>query len=401
MAPAWQKATWSELSLELHVQARSDESEDNMARTSRRKSWLAASAAMVVLTSVVVTALIAPAANADGTPVSGNKNCRDLIEGKPELRIENPATGSYTDGTLTVALSVYTLAADDPSHPGNQTGSPVFDFTATGGSVVGIAVKGGPNTNFYDYRPNGVTSGTKLHAPVNPNNGKFYGLSHVSFCYEPKARTKIVTKVSADTITIGGSVTDTATLSGGNNPTGTITFKVYGPDDATCSGAVVFTSTVTVNGNGSYTSGAFTPQAVGTYRWIASYSGDAKNTASSGACGDQNEQVVVKKARPQLGTAPNLLPNDRATIAGLVAPSGGTLVFKLYLNGTCTGAPAYTETQVVNANGAFHTNNTSVRVMADATLSWIVAYSGDAKNEAATSACSDEQIVMDFTPLAP
>ncbi len=372
-----------------------------MARTSRRKSWLAASAGIVILTSVVVTALTAPAANADGETKPGNKNCSDLIPGKPELRIEDPATGSYTDGTLTVALSVYTLAADDPNHPGNQTGSQVFDFTATGGSVIGIAVKGGPNTNFYDHRPSGVTSGTRLHAPVNPNNGKFYGLSHVSFCYEPKARTKIVTKVSADTITIGGSVTDTATLSGGNNPTGTITFKVYGPDDATCSGAVVFTDTVTVNGNGSYTSDAFIPADVGTYRWIASYSGDAKNTASSGACGDQNEQVVVKKAKPQLGTAPNLLPNDRATIAGLVAPSGGSLVFRLFLNGTCTGAPAYTETQVVNANGAFNTNNTSVRVTADAVLSWIVAYSGDARNEAAMSACSDEQIVMDFTPLAP
>jgi hypothetical protein len=232
----------------------------------------------------------------------------------------------------------------------------VFDFTATGGSVIGLAVKGGPNTNFYDYRPNGVSSGTRLHAQVNPNNERFYGLSHVSFCYVPKARTKILTKVSADAITIGGSVTDTATLSGGNNPTGTITFKVYGPNDATCSGATVFTSTVTVNGNGNYTSGTFTPGAVGTYRWIASYSGDAKNTASSGACGDQNEQVVVRKATPRLGTAPNLLPNDRATLAGLVAPSGGALVFRLYLNGTCTGAPAYTETQVVNANGAFSTN---------------------------------------------
>jgi len=372
-----------------------------MARTSPRKRWLAASAAIVVLASVVVGAVTAPAANADGAPVQGNKRCSDLIPGSPELRVENPTTGSYTDGTLTVALSVYALTADDPNHTGNQTGSQVFDFTATGGSVIGLAVKGGPNTNFYDHRPNGITSGTRLHAQVNPNNERFYGLSHVSFCYVPKARTRILTKVSADAITIGGSVTDTATLSGGNNPTGTITFRVYGPSDATCSGAAVFTSTVAVNGNGNYTSGAFTPRAVGTYRWIASYSGDARNTASSGACGDQNEQVVVRKATPRLGTAPNLLPNDRATLAGLVAPSGGTLVFRLYLNGTCSGAPAYTETHAVNANGAFSTNNTSVRVTADAALSWVVTYSGDARNEAATSACSDEQILMDFTPLRP
>jgi hypothetical protein len=174
---------------------------------------------------------------------------------------------------------------------------------------------------------------------------------------------------------------------------------VYGPNDATCSGAAAFTSTVTVSGNGSYTSAAFTPSAVGTYRWIAAYSGDARNLPSSGACGDPNEEVVVKKAKPQLRTAPDLLPNDKATIAGLVGPSGGTLTFALYLNATCTGSPAYSETQAVNANGIFNTSNTSVRVTADATLSWIVSYSGDANNEAATSACTDEQIVMDFTPL--
>jgi hypothetical protein len=38
-------------------------------------------------------------------------------------------------------------------------------------------------------------------------------------------------------------------------------------------------------------------------------------------------------------------------------------------------------------------------VNADATISWIVEYSGDAKNEGAVSACTDEQVVLDFTPL--
>src|SRR6266542_1096717 len=51
------------------------------------------------------------------------------------------------------------------------------------GTVVGVAVKGGPDANFYDYRPDGVSSGTGLHAPVNPRNQKFFGLSHISFCY--------------------------------------------------------------------------------------------------------------------------------------------------------------------------------------------------------------------------
>jgi len=356
--------------------------------------------AAVGLLTVVLSVVTAPAANAHGTPVPGNKNCRDLIPGSPELRVENPTSGTFTDGVLTVQLSVYTLMSDDPLHPGNQTGSPVFDFTASGAVVIGVAVKGGPDTNFFDYGPGGTPGDTRLHAPVNPNNQKFFGLSHASFCYARKAKPKIETRVALPEITIGGSVKDTATLSGGNNPTGTITFKVYGPDDANCSGTPVFTSTVAVNGNGSYDSGPFTPDAVGTYRWIASYGGDFRNEAVSGACGDSNEEVVVKKARPKLGTTPDVLPNDRATLSGLVGPAGGTIVFKLFLNADCSGAPAYTEpAQAVNANGSFVTGNTTVRVSADATISWIVGYSGDAKNEAAVSACTDEQVVLDFTPL--
>jgi hypothetical protein len=95
-------------------------------------------------------------------------------------------------------------------------------------------------------------------------------------------------------VALGAAISDTATLSGGTNPTGQITFNLYGPNDATCSSAAIFTSTVTVAGNGSYGSTpAFTPTAVGTYRWIANYSGDANNNATTNACNGANENVVV------------------------------------------------------------------------------------------------------------
>ena len=47
------------------------------------------------------------------------------------------------------------------------------------------------------------------------------------------------------------TVTDTATLSGGYKPTGTITFNLFPTAD--CSGAPVDTETVTVSGNGTFT----------------------------------------------------------------------------------------------------------------------------------------------------
>src|SRR5215213_5864310 len=110
-----------------------------------------------------------------------------------------------------------------------------------------------------------------------------------------KASPAIVTNASAN-VTVGGSISDSIVLSGGVSPTGTITLRVYGPDDATCSGATLFTDTITVNGNGTYNSPAHTINTPGTYRFVASYSGDGNNNGVAGACNDTNESVVVISA---------------------------------------------------------------------------------------------------------
>ena len=64
----------------------------------------------------------------------------------------------------------------------------------------------------------------------------------------------------------------------GYHPTGTITFTLMAPG-----GGTVDTETVTVNGNGIYTTPTgFTLPATGTvtgtYQWDATYSGDATTT---------------------------------------------------------------------------------------------------------------------------
>ncbi len=47
----------------------------------------------------------------------------------------------------------------------------------------------------------------------------------------------------------------------------------------------------------------FTPTAVGTYRWRASYSGDGQNQRGLGPCNDAGETAVVAKAKPTLATS--------------------------------------------------------------------------------------------------
>jgi hypothetical protein len=126
-----------------------------------------------------------------------------------------------------------------------------------------------------------------------------------------------LTTVATAEATLGEPISDTATLSGGDNPTGTITFNVYGPDDEDCSGESAFTSVVDVNGNGDYSSDPtpsdpsddFVPSAAGTYRWTADYSGDDNNEAVSSECNAANEQSVVN------GTTSTIAMEQNITLA--------------------------------------------------------------------------------------
>ena len=105
--------------------------------------------------------------------VAGNPSCSSLDLGDFELKVEPVADGTYSDGTLTVNVDVR-----------DTTAGPVFDWTSDLG-VDAVIVKGGPNADSYVYDPSQEDTGdTDLHAPVNPSNDKFFGLSHISFCYD-------------------------------------------------------------------------------------------------------------------------------------------------------------------------------------------------------------------------
>jgi hypothetical protein len=111
---------------------------------------------------------------------------------------------------------------------------------------------------------------------------------------QPKAAPSLTTTPSTTSVTIGPSPTtfnDTALLSGGDSPTGTITFTLY--HGAT----LVDTETASVSGNSSYTTPTgYTLPSTGTvsgiYQWDATYNGDGNNTSASDN-GATNEQVTV------------------------------------------------------------------------------------------------------------
>jgi hypothetical protein len=180
----------------------------------------------------------------------------------------------------------------------------------------------------------------------------------------PQGTLTLVTILSPTTVTLGTNsvtLTDTALLAGGFNPTGTITFTLVGPG-----GGTVDTETVMVNGNGVYTTPTgftlpTTGTITGTYQWNATYSGDTNNNGVSDS-NSANEQVTVNPANPTLRTTPNLArirsgPNvviltDTAFLAGGYHPTG-TIAFTLFYNGG--SMPVDTETVTVNGNGMYTT----------------------------------------------
>jgi len=141
--------------------------------------------------------------------VEGNTTCADLApEGANwvELKVEPVEDGTSTDGTLTVTIDV-TETADGP----------VFSWTSNIG-VDAVFVKGGPGGLLYVYDPPAESTGdTGLHAPVNPQNDKFFGLSHVSFCYDADQATTTTTE--EETTTTTAHETTTTTAPGGSSTT--------------------------------------------------------------------------------------------------------------------------------------------------------------------------------------
>ncbi|MEV4421109.1 hypothetical protein AB0L40_14180 [Patulibacter sp. NPDC049589] len=158
-----------------------------------------------------------------------------------------------------------------------------------------------------------------------------------------RARPSIAT-VASPGVDVGGRLTDQATVSGLQSPVAgsTVTFALYPPSAGPqCSGAPVATSTVPAVISGSTataTSAAYEPTVAGTYRWIATFDGDANNAPISGVCDEATEtRQVTAPADDGVPAPPKVTPPTPDTPAPRVetarkvcvpapapVPSGGT-----------------------------------------------------------------------------
>ena len=213
---------------------------------------------------------------------------------------------------------------------------------------------------------------------------------------------------SATDVTLGGAILDTATVSGGDNPTGTVTFNVYGPNDATCANPPVFTSADRPITGGQATSAAFMPASAGTYRWIATYNGDANNVPVSGQCGDANETSTVAQITPALSTSATGTVtlggsiSDTATLTGGSSPSG-TVTFNLYgpNDATCSNPPVFTSANRPITGG--QATSAAFTPTSTGTYRWIATYNGDANNAIVSGICDEpgETSTVNPAPTQP
>jgi len=233
------------------------------------------------------------------------------------------AGGFNPTGTITFQL-YGPIPANDPNPADDCSGAPIFTNVrpVTGATDPRIVVSDGfilPSPGVYHFVA--TYSGDANNPAVGPTD-----------CLDPNETIGVgrlpigLTTTASPAVNLGGSIFDTATIAGGFNPTGNVTFTVFGPDNATCTGTPVFTSVKPVSGNGTYTSDSFTPTAPGVYRFVASYSGDANNAATITACDDPLERVTV-------APLPVIRVDKTATPTTLAAP-GGNAVFDVVVTNT-------------------------------------------------------------------
>jgi uncharacterized repeat protein (TIGR01451 family) len=260
------------------------------------------------------------ATNSQGTgPVSGLSNAVTPMA-SPTLSTV-PSTGAVVGGAMTDSATLH--GASSPTGtvtfnlygPGTTCGSPAF----TDSEPVSA---GGATSAGYSPQAPGTYEWVATYNGDGANNTASSNCGDEAVTVG-KASVSLSTSASSGG-TLGVQVSDTATIAGGYQPGGSLTFALFGPSDMSCTSTPVFSSTVTVGGDGSYPSGSFQPAATGTYHWVASYSGDANNSGAAGTCGTSSENVTI--------VAPTGTDLSITKTAPSSVPAGGTITYTIVVH---------------------------------------------------------------------
>jgi uncharacterized protein (DUF2237 family) len=235
------------------------------------------------------------------------------------------------------------------------------------------------------------TSGATVSITMAPD-----GVVDCTYTNLTKLNPTIATLLSDDNIEVGGTVHDSATLTGATaNAGGTVTYTVY--SDSACSTGAQDAGTKTVTNGVVPDSNAITFNSAGDFYWQAVYSGDANNNGATSVC--TSEHLVVGKKSPSIATTLSSetigvggTVHDSATLSGATANAGGTVTYTVYTNSACSTGAQDAGTKTVT-NGVVPDSN-PITFNAAGDFYWQAVYSGDANNNGATSVCTSEHLVV-------
>ena len=203
-----------------------------------------------------------------------------------------------------------------------------------------------------------------------------------------KASPTITPNLSLNVVTVKHSVTDSAVISNGFSPTGTVSYQYF--VGRTCSGTANPVGTPVKMAGGLIPGSAVQFfVSLGNYSWSVVYSGDANNYPATGPC----QSLVVNKEGPVASTVLSATTiafgssvTDSVTLTGTTFSAGGTVIYEYFTGGYCAGTPTDVGVPVIVIGGA--TSPSIAQVFKTAgTYSWNAVYSGDLSNNGTTSSC--------------
>ncbi len=242
--------------------------------------------------------------DSDNNPASDTNALNELVTvsaARPTLTtIANPTMVTPSAGATPILMDIANLAQGF-----NPNGTITFTLFYSGGPTAVDTETATVNGNGayttptgYQLPSTGAVTGT--YQWIASFTDRFGNNLSVTDANDPNeqvtvsaASPAISTTANPSEVLLGGRLQDTATLTGGNHETGSITFNLYAPGVNPSGGTAAYTETVSpVNGDGTYgTTLGYVPNATGVWQWVATYDGDPNNNAV--ASGPFAEPVTI------------------------------------------------------------------------------------------------------------
>ena len=205
----------------------------------------------------------------------------------------------------------------------------------------------------------------------------------------------ITTHLSRSSLYLGGSIVDSATLSGVTpNAGGFVKYNFYWINGT--QHLLVNSSKVAVTNSIVPNSSPFKPTKIGVYVVQAVYSGDKNNKGAASKPSSEiflvRPNTIVITQLDDFAEGQGEAINDTAFVYNITPNAGGTVTYNFYMGNQCTGEPVFTDTQTVTNGkvpGSASFTPTQVGV-----YNAQAVYSGDSHNKGGASKCGTEQFIV-------